>query len=240
MAEQATKAKIFTLSDSAITIELGDDISPQTNACVHSLARAVEAAGIAGVVELVPSYRALAIYYDMLLCSQAELIAAVQPIIASLDAAQVQPGRLMRIPVLYGGEYGPDLAAVAAHCALEENDVIALHTAAEYPVYMLGFLPGFCYLGGMDKRIAAPRLKTPRVKIAAGSVGIAGEQTGIYPLASPGGWQIIGRTPVRLYDPARPCPALIEAGMIIKFYSINNAEYAAILAQQQKGIIWQG
>lgn len=225
--------RILSLSDSALCIELGHGIDRETNARVHALCRAINAANIAGVAETVPTYRSLAVHYDMLKTGQAELIDALLPIIDGIGSGEHAEGELIRIPVLYGGEWGADIETVARLNSLSVDEVIAIHTAPEYPVYMLGFLPGFCYLGGMDARIAAPRLKTPRVRIEPGSVGIAGEQTGIYPIASPGGWQLIGRTPLSLYSPAREKPILLEAGMRIKFYSINRAEYERIRAGEE-------
>lgn len=227
------RVKILTLSDGAISIRLGSGIDIETNDCVHALRRAIDSANIKGITETVPSYCALAVYYDMLTLTQSELIAAIEPVLDSLDTADTVHGGLISIPVLYGGEWGEDLPFVAKHCSMSEDEVIALHTAKEYPVYMLGFLPGFCYLGGMDTRLATPRLTTPRVRIEAGSVGIAGEQTGIYPLASPGGWQIIGRTPLKIYDPQRESPTLIEAGMRVKFYPIDRKEYERILFERE-------
>ena len=140
---------------------------------------------------------------------------------------------MLEIPVLYGGEeMGPDLKFVAEHAGKTEEDVIKIHTSTEYLIYMLGFTPGFTYLGGMSDEIATPRLKTPRVKIPAGSVGIAGSQTGVYPIDSPGGWQLIGRTPVRMYDAGRATPILPQAGQYIKFYAIDQAEFDKIAAQE--------
>ncbi len=225
--------RILTLSDCAISIRFGNGIDGDTNGRVHALGGAIEAAHIKGIVETVPSYCALAVYYDMLTLTQSELIAAITPILDSLDAKGNGLGRLISIPVLYGGKRGEDLPFVAKHCGMSEDEVIALHSSTEYPVYMLGFLPGFCYLGGMDARLATPRLTTPRVRIEAGSVGIAGEQTGIYPLASPGGWQIIGRTPLKIYDPHRETPTLIQAGMRIRFRPIEFDEYESLLHEQE-------
>lgn len=225
--------RILTLSDSALCIELGQGIDRETNGRVHALCRAVREADISGVTEAVPTYRSLAVHYDMLKTGQKELISALLPLIDGAGRGEQAEGRIVRIPVLYGGEWGMDIGTVARLNSLTAEEVIALHTAPEYPVYMLGFLPGFCYLGGMDARIAAPRLKTPRVRIEAGSVGIAGEQTGIYPIASPGGWQLIGRTPLSLYSPRRKKPILLEAGMRIKFYSIDRAEYERIRAEEE-------
>ena len=137
----------------------------------------------------------------------------------------VQSGGLVELPVLYGGFCGPDLSFVAQHAGMTEQQIIDIHSAADYLIYMLGFTPGFPYLGGMDARIAVPRLSSPRVKIPAGSVGIAGEQTGVYPIASPGGWQIIGRTPLKLFDPGREQPFLLSAGQTVRFVPIDEAEY---------------
>ena len=137
---------------------------------------------------------------------------------------------MLEIPVLYGGEMGPDLEFVAQHAGKTPEEVVGIHTSADYLIYMLGFTPGFAYLGGMSGEIAAPRLETPRVKIPAGSVGIAGSQTGVYPIDSPGGWQLIGRTPVRMYDPEREPPILPQAGQYIRFYPIDRAEFDRISA----------
>jgi len=130
---------------------------------------------------------------------------------------------------------GPDLEFVAAHNHKTPEEVVRIHTSGEYLIYMLGFIAGFPYLGGMSREIAAPRLKSPRVKIEGGSVGIAGEQTGIYPVASPGGWQLIGRTPLKLYDAEREKPVLLEAGQYIKFRAVDEAEYEAIEKQVEAG-----
>ena len=142
---------------------------------------------------------------------------------------------MLEVPVLYGGEeMGPDLAFVAEHAGLSEQEVIDLHTSTEYLIYMLGFTPGFTYLGGMSAKLETPRLKQPRVKIPAGSVGIAGKQTGVYPIDSPGGWQLIGRTPVKMYDPNRETPILPKAGQYIKFRAIERTEYDEIAAAAEK------
>ena len=142
----------------------------------------------------------------------------------SLDTVR----RVFEIPVCYGGEYGPDLGIIAKNAGLSEREVIDIHTSCDYLIYMLGFLPGFCYLGGLDERIHTPRLKTPRLKIPAGSVGIGGSQTGIYPMESPGGWNLMGMTPVRTYDPERDVPILVQAGDYIRFVEIDEAEFSRI------------
>lgn len=222
------EARILTLSDNAVTVQFGETIDPEINLRVQLAYKMINASGIRGIIELVPTYRSLSVYYDPAELSLSALKAEIEPLIKNIKASADERGELIRIPVAYGGKYGEDLSRVAGLNGLSEQEVISIHTEPEYPIYMLGFLPGFCYLGGMDKRIAAPRLATPRVKIAAGSVGIAGSQTGIYPIDSPGGWQIIGRTPKKLYDPNREKPILLEAGMRIKFYSIDEEEFLRI------------
>ena len=153
----------------------------------------------------------------------------------SLDNIEIPPPSVIEIPVLYGGEMGPDIGNVAEHNGKTVDEVIKIHTSEEYLIYMIGFIAGFPYLGGMSKEIATPRLKSPRVKIDGGSVGIAGEQTGIYPVDSPGGWQLIGRTPLKLYDAEREKPVLLEAGQYIKFKSITQDEYDKTLKAVEDG-----
>ena len=140
---------------------------------------------------------------------------------------------VIEIPVYYGGTCGPDLAFVAEHAGVSEEDAIALHSRVEYPIYMIGFAPGFCYLGGLDERLITPRLETPRTMVEAGSVGIANAQTGMYPSASPGGWQLIGRTPLRLFAPEREKPFLYQPGDRIRFVPISEDEYRQIAAREE-------
>lgn len=143
--------------------------------------------------------------------------------------------KVYEIPVCYGGEYGPDIENIAEHAGLSVEEVIKIHSSRDYLIYMLGFLPGFCYLGGLDERIHTPRLANPRIKINAGSVGIGGSQTGIYPLDSPGGWQLMGMTPVKTYDPDREIPILVEAGDYIRFVPIDEDEYKRIRELVERG-----
>ena len=142
--------------------------------------------------------------------------------------------RLIEIPTIYGGEYGPDIEFVAEHANLSKDDVIKIHSGTDYLVYMMGFIPGFTYLGGLDERIATPRLKSPRLKIDAGSVGIAANQTGMYPLESPGGWQLIGRTPLKLFDDTKEPPVFIQAGDYIRYVPIDQKEYDRIKEEVEK------
>lgn len=205
------------LGDSALSLELGTGIDPLLNARVHALAARLMASPLPGVREVTPAYAVLLVHYDPLLLDYA----AVRDWALGLagDLPEQVPGseRVIEIPVRYGGEDGPDLEFVARHNGLTPAEVVHLHTAGEYRLYMMGFTPGFAYLGGLDARIAAPRLETPRTLIPAGSVGIAGLQTGIYPLASPGGWRLIGRTDLRLFDSAADPPCLLAPGEIVKF-----------------------
>lgn len=221
-------ARILNSSDCSFCVEFGNEISEQINDQVRAYTMAVEAAGIEGVTELVPTYRSVTVHYRPEVIGWSSLYTKLSKLTETLGTTAFAPAETVSIPVLYGGDCGPDLAALAKAHGMTEQEVVALHTAPEYLIYMMGFLPGFCYLGGLDKSIATPRLKTPRVKIPAGSVGIAGEQTGMYPLESPGGWQLIGMTPLKLYDPQRERPILLEAGNRLKFYAIGREEYLEI------------
>lgn len=203
--------------DSAILVTFGTQIDLRTNRRAHALAYWWMAQTQPGMGEAVVGYATLLAHYDPLRMDYAAALALLRRGLEECAVLPELPPRVVEIPVRYGGEFGPDLAFVAAHCGLSEKEVVARHSAGEYPVYFIGFTPGFPYLGGMDASIAAPRLATPRPRVPAGSVGIAGAQTGVYPLESPGGWRIIGQTPMRLFDPARNPPALLEPGDVVKF-----------------------
>lgn len=224
-------ARILLSSDRSLCVEFGSVISEEIHKQVRAFTLAVEAARLPAVVELVPTYRSVTVHYRPEIMGYARLYEALSHILSDLKTSDLPPAGEIRIPVLYGGEFGPDLAGLAALHGISQAEAIALHTAPSYLVYMLGFLPGFCYLGGLDPRLHTPRLTTPRVSIPAGSVGIAGAQTGVYPLSSPGGWQIIGRTPLKLYDPHRPKPILLDAGMRLRFYPIDRTEYERLLRE---------
>jgi KipI family sensor histidine kinase inhibitor len=210
------------LGDSALLVSFGEVIDEETNDRVHALAKAIEKASFEWLVEVVPAYSSLAVIYDANLVDFEGVKQAIQGLEFSVEKFE---GRLVEILVLYGGKYGPDLEFVAEYNGMTPEEVIEIHSKPVYRVYFLGFLPGFAYLGGMDERIATPRLEKPRLKVPAGSVGIAGKQTGIYPLESPGGWRLIGRTPLRLFNPSKEPPTLLQPGDRVKFVPIDEEEF---------------
>jgi KipI family sensor histidine kinase inhibitor len=220
--------RILPAGDSALVAEYGDAIDARVNARVRQLQRALEAAGHAGLVELVPTYRSLMVHYDPMVASYAAVAGLILEAAGHLPDDPRESIRVVEIPVLYGGNEGPDLGDVAARAGLREAEVVALHAAGDYLVFMIGFMPGFPYLGGLPPAIATPRLATPRTLVPAGSVGIAGAQTGIYPSESPGGWRLIGRTPVRLFDTRLEPPALLQAGDHLRFVPVPRPVYDAI------------
>jgi KipI family sensor histidine kinase inhibitor len=220
--------RILTAGDSALVVEYGRTIDPGVNARVRGLDAALGAAGTRGIIETLPTYRSLIVHYDPLVVSHAALERILLDADARLDDGVRSGSRTIELPVAYGGRFGPDLGDVAAHAGITERDVVAIHSSGEYLVFMLGFMPGFPYLGGMSPRIATPRLATPRTTVPAGSVGIAGAQTGVYPSASPGGWRLIGRTPVRLFDASASPPVLVEAGDLVRFVPIGPGAFDEI------------
>ena len=217
--------RILPAGDRALVADFGNVISEDVNRKVNALKKSLLAEKAAGVREMIPTYRSLLVEYNPTVITMQELSRRIEA--ANIDGAatETENRRVLEIPCCYGGKYGEDLAGMAELTGLSEKEIIDIHAGTEYRVYMLGFLPGFVYLGGMDERIAAPRLKTPRVSIPAGSVGIGGSQTGVYPMASPGGWRLIGMTPVAFYDPTRETPVLCEAGDYIRFVPITPDEY---------------
>lgn len=221
--------------DCAVCVEFGNEISPEINRKIRAFKIALEKEKTEGIVETVPTYRSLLVQYRPEIITYKELTEKFDTVMKAMDNIQIPPPEVIEIPVLYGGEMGPDLENVAEHNHITPEEVVRIHTSEDYLIYMLGFIAGFPYLGGMSKKIATPRLKSPRVKIEGGSVGIAGEQTGIYPVASPGGWQLIGRTPLKLYDADREKPVLLEAGQYIRFRSVTEKEYRKIEKQVEDG-----
>lgn len=209
--------RVLAAGDAGWTIEFGDRIAPEVNDLVLSFAQAVEGLASGSLLEVVPSYRSVTVYFDPIATEADRLEARLRAVAESVAPQAQGVRRTTEVPVLYGGQYGPDLGEVAAFAHLSVEEAVALHSSIEYRVYMLGFTPGFPYLGPVPDALAMPRLAVPRAKVPAGSVGIAGSQTGVYPLESPGGWRLIGRTPLRLYDPARPQPFLLAPGDRVRF-----------------------
>ena len=215
--------RVVPAGDSAILIELGSEVDPEISSMVFALTDLIKDAGLNSDLEVLPTYRSVLVYYDPLVCSYAEMFDAVNGAVEGLvEPISVNSSlKIVEIPVVYGGDDGPDLHFVADHAGITEDAVIELHSGTDYRVYMLGFSPGFPYLGGLDERIAAPRLKTPRVLVPAGSVGIAESQTGVYPNAGPGGWRIIGRTSVTLFDVNSSTPSLITPATKVRFIPVD-------------------
>lgn len=230
------KTRYLTAGDRALVIEFGNEISEEINAKVRSMTIAIEKENIDGIIEITPTYRSLTVHYNPLKISYYCLLDHFKSLENRLGKINIPLPEIIEIPIFYGGETGPDIFSVAEHNSISTNEVIDIHSSKEYLVYMLGFTPGFPYLGGMDEKIATPRLENPRTKIQKGSVGIAGSQTGIYPADSPGGWQIIGKTPVNLYDAYRDIPILLNSGNYIKFIPISQEHYDEIEKAVEEGI----
>ncbi|MGM7636040.1 5-oxoprolinase subunit PxpB [Bacillus sp. Hm123] len=219
------KERIIPLGDRAVTVRLGDEISMDVHRKVRAFTRHLEIEKWPGVEEWVPSFAAITIYYDPLQISLQKLKERILEDIEKIAHEEEKEPRLLRIPVLYGGESGPDLKGVAAFHQLDVEEVIKLHTEPEYIVYMIGFAPGFPYIGGLSERLYTPRKETPDLHIPAGSVAIGGQQTGVYPIQSPGGWHVIGRTPWDLFNPKQQPPSLLHAGDKIKFVAIDECQF---------------
>ena len=229
------QTKYIAAGDKSLVMEFGNSIGPEINAKIRNMVRTLDESKLSGINEVIPTYRSLLIIYEPFLIDYDNLVNELKEMEKSLGDVASDEARIVEIPTIYGGEYGPDIEFVAEHNNLTIDEVIKIHTSTDYLVYMLGFTPGFSYLGGMSEKIETPRLQTPRTKIPAGSTGIAGKQTGIYPIDSPGGWQLIGRTPVRLYDPLTDPPVLLNAGDYVRFVPINEEDYLEIHDLVNKG-----
>ncbi|MBX9966811.1 5-oxoprolinase subunit PxpB [Priestia aryabhattai] len=248
MNQTVTKASavISPLGDSALVITFGDSIQYDIHKQIKTCKDSIELNPFPGFIECVPAFTNLTIFYNPL-----EVVAAVKKkekkefvspfeVVSSILQSKLEneqtekelDHRTVSIPVCYGGEYGPDLEYVARHHNLTPEEVISIHSEGEYLAYMIGFAPGFPFLGGLSEKIATPRRPSPRTSIPAGSVGIAGMQTGVYPISTPGGWQLIGQTPIKLFLPEQNPPSLLQAGDIVKFEPISKEEYQELLAKE--------
>ena len=222
------------LGDSAFLIKMGNDISKDIHQKVRAFQVLIHKKRIAGIIELIPAYNELLVCYKPEKIYFKDLLNELKNIEHNIDIAKLPKPKIIHIPVCYDSKFAPDLRIVAQKNKLSSNDVIKIHSSGTYLIYMLGFTPGFCYLGGLDSKIATPRKDNPRERIEAGSVGIAGNQTGIYPIDSPGGWQIIGKTPLKLFNPEKENPFLVEPGNYIKFDPITQDEFY-LIDQKERG-----
>jgi inhibitor of KinA len=238
MASGSAGIRMLRAGEQGLVVEFGNVISPQLNARVRRLVGRLSQGKVEGVIEIVPTYRSLLVYFDPLRTARSDLSRVIEQLLAveeAMDQGGKDTARVIRVPVCYGGEFGPDLDHVAQHNALAVDEVVAIHSSRPYLVYMLGFTPGFPYLGGMSPKIATPRLEKPRTKIPQGSVGIADKQTGLYPIESPGGWRLIGRTPLQPFSPGSANPFLFAAGDYLQFVPISAEEFKAIGRQVHCG-----
>ena len=215
------KPKIVPLGDSALLVQLGAEIDLPINQRVHALANLMAASSINGVIETVPAYATLLVHYDPLTLSYTQIKNIVREKMAQIQENESRKPRLVEVTVQYGGKLGPDLDSVASHCGLRIEDVIRIHSEKIYTIYMMGFTPGYPYMGKLDDVLITPRLETPRTRVPAGTVAIAGSQTGIYSIESPGGWNLIGWTPLKLFDPNSNSPFLFMPGDEVKFIPEN-------------------
>lgn len=219
--------KYLPMGDRAFLVRFGDEISEELNKKVRALTLLIERERVAGVEELVPTYRSLMICYNPLKIAPDDLERILRGLVERIGDVDLPEPKVIEVPTVYGGRYGPDIEFVARYHGLSVEEVIELHANKNYLVYMLGFTPGFTFLGGLDERLHTPRLSTPRKRVPAGSVGIGGKQTGVYALSSPGGWRLIGRTYLRIYDPDRDPPIIVKAGDYMRFVPISEEEFLA-------------
>lgn len=218
----SAKPKLVPLGDSALLVQFGDEIDTTINQRVHALAALVDASQLEGITGIVPAYCTLAIHYDPLILTYSEINKWTRAKLDQVDEVKWRRPRRIEVPVRYGGEHGIDLEFVANYHHLSVEDVIRIHSERTYTIYMMGFTPGFPYMGKLDETIATPRLETPRTRVPAGTVAVAGSQTGIYPIESPGGWRLIGYTSLQLFDPKSGSPFLFSPGDEVRFVAENN------------------
>jgi len=228
------KPRFLLTGDRGLLVEFGAAIDPEINQKVRQVFLSLEKLPIHGATEVIPTYRSILITYDPFKTDPERLKIEILDRENKVDKLEIPPPATFEIQVAYGDEFGPDLEFVAQHNKLTPEEVIQIHTSGTYLIYMIGFTPGFPFLGGLSQRIFTPRLENPRQSVPAGSVGIANNQTGIYPIDSPGGWQLIGKTPMKLYDPVGSPPILLKAGNYLKFKRISRKEFQEI-ARRYKG-----
>ncbi|WP_339168248.1 5-oxoprolinase subunit PxpB [Paenibacillus sp. FSL R5-0341] len=223
-----TEEILSPLGETAVIIHCGEHLSEAVQQRVMSVCALLEKSTLPAMIEWVPSYTSVTLFYDPFISPYPELCRTLLQQLNQMKESVQDKSRTVTIPVCYGGEWGPDLDYVASEHGLTAEDVIAIHTSGEYLVHMIGFAPGFPYLGGLSEQIATPRRATPRLRVEAGTIGIGGKQTGIYPVDTPGGWQCIGRTPLRLFRPGENIPSLLAAGDRVRFEQITMQDYLAL------------
>lgn len=216
--------QITDIGDSALMVVLGEGVSPLTNSVVHTMVREIQELGWPGIREVVPVYSSFVVHYDPLILSPSALTTLIRNIHGSVSSENTAADRRVILPTIYGGDFGPDLHSVGELTGCSVDEIVNIHSGTDYLVYALGFSPGFPYLGDLDQRLHCPRLDSPRVEVPAGSVAIAETQTGVYPVPSPGGWRLIGRTPVSLFDPLQDAPALLKPGDRLRFMPIESED----------------
>lgn len=227
--------RLLPAGDTAVSVELGDEITEAVNTRVRALEFLIQTERVQGVLETVPSFRALLVYYDPSLVGYDALCARLESLAERATTAALPASRVVELPCCYEPELGLDVDAAAERLAMSRDELVGLHAGVEYLVYFIGFTPGLPYMGGMPDRIKLPRLETPRVKVPVGSVGIGGPQCCIYPIESPGGYWLLGRTPVRLYDPAASEPILLRPGDRVAFRPVSRAEYDEVAGAVEAG-----
>jgi len=226
------KATFKIAGDCGLLVEYGEGINFDVNIKVRAMAKVISKNIPAGILEIIPTYRSLLVVYDPALTNPKRLKNVLTLLEEQLDDIKIPAPAVVEIPVCYGNEFGPDISVVSKAHDLTEDEVVRLHSEPEYLIYMVGFTPGFAYLGGLPEQLHTPRLATPRMSVAQGSVGIANNQTGIYPVVSPGGWQLIGRTPLKLFAPERLNPFLYQVGDKIKFTPISAEKFSEIAEEE--------
>jgi KipI family sensor histidine kinase inhibitor len=218
--------------DTGLLLEYGHKISPDIHERVMAMTRAIRKRNINGLRAVIPTYASVLLLYEPALTNPDLLCLSIETLAKNLDEAEMDLPRVVRIPVCYEGEFALDMADLSSAWGISPEEAIRIHSSRKYLIYMVGFTPGFAFLGGLDPKLYSPRLKTPRTKVPGGSVGIANSQTGIYSIDSPGGWKIIGRTPLNLFDPQRSDPFLYKPGDQIEFIPISQTKFRA-LAQRE-------